>query len=57
MGKDMINCQYLCGEVFFCAEIFRDSTKKYSDLREVFGSMVFVMHDASNFLGGAEIES
>ena len=57
MEKDMVNYQYLCGEVFFCAEIFRESTEKSPDLREVFGSMVFVMHDASNFLGGAEIES
>ena len=54
MEKDMLNYQYLCGEVFFCAEFFRERTKKCSVLREVFGSMVFVMHDASNKLGGAE---
>ena len=57
MEKDVVNYQYLCGEVFFCAEIFRERAEKSSVLREVFGSMVFVMHDASNFLGGAEIES
>ena len=57
MEKDVVNYQYLCGEVFFCAEIFRERIRKCSVLREVFGSMVFVMHDASNFLGGAEIES
>ena len=28
MEKDVLNYQYLCGEVFFCAEIFRERAEK-----------------------------